>query len=95
MVFSMLFIMRRSRFYRPLTNIGPVVLALVAVTWATERIFDDDTQVNALVEPILRWPRSIFVVAAGDAFATALWWSDRSRSETAPDPRHRSCRRHG
>ena len=95
MVFSMLFVMRRSHFYRPLTNIGPVVLALVAVTWATERIFDDDTQVNALVEPILRWPRSIFVVAAGDAFATALWWFDRSRGETAPDPRHRSCRRHG
>ena len=84
MVFPMLFIMRRSRFYRPLMNIGSVVLALVALAWATERIFDYDTQVNAFVDPILRWPRSIFVVAAGYVFATALWWFDRSRGALLP-----------
>jgi hypothetical protein len=81
MVFPMLFIMRRSRFFQPLMKLGSVVLALVAFAWATERIFDYDTSVNSIVEPILLWPRSIIVVAAGYAFAIGLWWFDK-RSDT-------------
>ena len=58
MVFPMLFILRRTRYYLPVMYAGSVVLSLVALAWATERIFDYDTQVNELVDPILQWPRS-------------------------------------
>ena len=84
MIFPMLFILRRTRYYLPLMYAGSVALSLVALAWATERIFDYDTQVNELVDPILRWPRSALLVAAGYAIATALWWFDRSRRKLVP-----------
>ncbi len=84
MVFPMLFILRRTRYYLGILYAGSVVLALVALAWATERIFDYDTQVNELVDPILQWPRSAVLVAAGYVIAAALWWFDRSRGRLAP-----------
>ena len=84
MIFPMLFILRRTRYYLPLMYAGSVVLSLVALAWATERIFDYDTQVNELVDPILQWPRSALLVAAGYVIATALWWFDRSRHKLVP-----------
>ena len=84
MVFPMLFILRRTRYYLGILYGGSVVLALVAPVWATERIFDYDTQVNELVDPILQWPRSAGLVAVGYVVATALWWFDRSRGRLAP-----------
>ncbi len=81
MVFPMLFILRRTRYYLPLMYAGSVGLALVALAWATERIFDYDTKVNELVDPVLQWPRSAILVAAGYAIVTALWWFERSRDK--------------
>jgi hypothetical protein len=71
----MLFIMRRSPLYVPLMKAGSVLLSLIAMAWATERIFDYDTSVSSLVEPVLLWPRSAFVVAACYVFAIVLWWA--------------------
>lgn len=84
MVFPMLFIMRRSPLYLPLMKIGSVVLSLIALAWATERIFDYDTSVNSLVEPVLLWPRSAIVVAACYLVAIALWWDARRRDALVP-----------
>jgi hypothetical protein len=84
MVFPMLFIMRRSPLYVPLMKAGSVLLSLIAMAWATERIFDYDTSVNSLVEPVLLWPRSAFVVAACYVFAIVLWWDARRRDALVP-----------
>jgi hypothetical protein len=84
MVFPMLFIMRRSPLYVPLMKAGSVLLSLIAMAWATERIFDYDTSVNSLVEPVLLWPRSAFVVAACYVFAVVLWWDARRRDALVP-----------
>ncbi len=84
MIFPILFLMRRTRAFVPLMNIGSVVLALVALAWATERIFDYDTDVNALVDPVLRWPRSALVLLAVLACAAGLYAYDRSRGALRP-----------
>ena len=79
MVFPILFILRRTRFYMPFLNFGSIGLAVIAMAWATERIFDYDTRVNDLVDPVMRWPRSAILIAVGYAIAIALWWFDSSR----------------
>ena len=84
MVFPILFILRRTRLYLPILYGGSVLLAVIAMAWATERIFDYNTRVNDLVDPVLRWPRSAILVAAGYALATLIWYVDRSRGRLRP-----------
>ena len=84
MVFPILFVLRRTRAFVPMMNVASVLLALVAVAWATERIFDYDTDVNALVDPVLRWPRSGLFLLLGLAAAGALYAFDRSRGALRP-----------
>jgi hypothetical protein len=84
MVFPILFVLRRTRAFVPMMYVGSVGLALVALAWATERIFDYDTDVNALVDPLLRWPRSGLLIIAGMIGATALYGFDRSRGALRP-----------
>lgn len=84
MVFPILFILRRTSLYMPMLYVGSIALALIAMAWATERIFEFDTQVNELVEPILRWPRSALLVGAGYVLATAIWAVERSRGRLRP-----------
>ena len=81
MVFPILFILRRTRIYMRFLNFGSIGLAVIAMAWATERIFDYDTRVNDLVDPVMRWPRSAILIAVGYAIAIALWWFDRSRGQ--------------
>jgi hypothetical protein len=84
MVFPMLFIIRRLRFYVPLMYAGSVVLAMVALAWATERIFRYNLRVNDFVDPLLRWPRSALLVIAGYAIAITLWRIEHRRGRLVP-----------
>lgn len=84
MVFPILFILRRTRFYMPFLKLGSVGLAAVAMAWATERIFGYNTRINDLVDPVLRWPRSAILVAVACGIATALWRFDSSRGRLVP-----------
>ena len=84
MVFPMLFIVRRTRYYVGAMYVGSVVLALVALAWATERIFDYDLSVNDAVDPLLRWPRSALLVLAGYAVAVAVWRYEATRDRLLP-----------
>jgi len=84
MVFPLLFIMRRSRWYLPIMNLGSVLLALVALAWAAERIFDYDLSVSDTIDPVFRWPRSALVIAVGYAVATGIWWFGKQRGDLRP-----------
>ena len=84
MVFPILYLLRRTRVFVPMMYVASVGLAVVALAWATERIFDYDTDVNALVDPVLRWPRSGLLIIAGLIGATALYAFDRSRNALRP-----------
>ena len=84
MVFPILFLLRRTRAFVPMMYAGSVGLAVIAMSWAFERIFDYDTSINSLVEPALRWPRSALLVVAALAFAVGLYAFDRSRNALRP-----------
>ena len=84
MVFPILFLLRRTRVFVPMMYVASVGLAVIALAWATERIFDYDTDVNALVDPVLRWPRSGLFIIAGLIGAAALYAFDRSRGVLRP-----------
>ena len=84
MVFPILFILRRTRVYLPMMYAGSVALAVISMAWAAERIFDYDTRVNDLVDPVLRWPRSALLIAVGYAVATLIWAIDRHRNRLLP-----------
>ena len=72
MVFPILFILRRTNLYVPILNVSSIALAVIATAWAAERIFDYDTRVDRLVNPILRWPRSALLVIAGLVIAAGI-----------------------
>ena len=84
MVFPILFILRRTRVYLPMMYAGSVALAVISMAWAAERIFDYNTRVNDLVDPVLRWPRSALLIAVGYAVATLIWAIDRHRNRLLP-----------
>lgn len=84
MVFPILFLMRRTRIFVPAMYAGSVVLALVSLAWASERIFDYDTNVNALVDPIFRWPRAALLLLGIFAIAAAIYLFDRSQNALRP-----------
>ena len=84
MVFPILFILRRTRLYLPILRASSIALAVIAMAWAAERIFDYDTRVDRLVNPILRWPRSALLVLAGLVIATAIYAVERSRGRLRP-----------
>ncbi len=84
MVFPMLFIVRRTRYYVPFMYVGSVVLAVAALGWAAERIFEYNLRVNDVVDPLLRWPRSAILVVAGYAIAIAVRSYEQSKDRLLP-----------
>ena len=60
--FPGLFLLRRTRAYLPMMYIASVGLAVMASLWVVERLFEVDMGFNDLVDKVLLWPRSLFVV---------------------------------
>ncbi len=86
LLFPALFLMRRTRAYLGLMYGGSVILGLVALGWALERVFGLESTMSTLVDPVLDWPRSLWLVMALTALAAALFWSDRSSGRLRPLP---------
>ena len=63
LLFPGLFLLRRTRWYRPVFVLASLGLALVAFGWMLERIFEVDLKVGRIVEPIIEFPRSLVLVA--------------------------------
>lgn len=84
MVFPILYLLRRTRAFLAIMYFSSIVLALVALAWASERIFDYDTDINSIVDPVLRWPRSGLIVIVALIASAALYAYDRSRGALRP-----------
>ncbi len=83
-LFPALFLMRRTRAYLGIMYAGSVVLALVALGWALERVFGLESSVSTVVDPVLDWPRSLWITVVITAIAAVLYWSDRSAGRLRP-----------
>ncbi len=71
LVFPSLYLLRRTRYYRPLFVLGSIGLAVVSFVWAAERIFGFDLGTTDFVVLALRWPRSLILMVAA-ALVSAL-----------------------
>ena len=84
MLFPTLYIMRRTRYYRPLMFAGSIVLAGVALAWALERMFEIDTPADRLIDPLVIWPRALWLMPIGLAVATATWAIEKRAGRLIP-----------
>ncbi len=60
--FPGLFLLRRTRAYLPMMYLASVGLAVMAMLWVVERLFEVDMGFNDLVDKVLLWPRSLYAV---------------------------------
>ncbi|MEZ5263557.1 MAG: hypothetical protein R2755_17730 [Acidimicrobiales bacterium] len=82
--FPTLCLLRRTRYYLPLMTIASVGLALAALGWAIERVFELRPRVDTLFDPVLYYPRVLILLAAAAAVATAVFYGEKRRSRLAP-----------
>jgi hypothetical protein len=80
LLFPGLFLLRRTRWYRPLFVLGSIGLAVIALGWLLERLFEVDLKVSRVVEPLLEFPRSLIIVAGFTLIAVVV-----NRIETRAD----------
>lgn len=84
LVFPALFLLRRTRYYRPIFVLGSLGLALVAMIWAVERIVEVDFGTSDLFVLAVRWPRSAIVMVVVTAIAAALFKGEEKAGRLEP-----------
>jgi hypothetical protein len=84
LVFPGLFLLRRTRYYRPFFVVSSLALAFVSVGWMLERVFVIDLKVSQVVEPLVDYPRSVGYVAVLTVAAAAVFAVERSRDRLIP-----------
>lgn len=84
MVFPALFLLRRTRWYRPIFVVGSIGLAIVASGWMIERLFQRDLRVARAVEPLVEFPRSLIVVGVVTALAAAVHLTEERAGRLLP-----------
>ncbi len=72
LLFPALFVLRRTRWYKPLLLVGSIGLAMIAVAWMVERLFERNLHVSRLVDPVVAMPRAIVVIAVLTVLALAV-----------------------
>lgn len=78
LVFPALFLLRRTRYFLPFMKFGSVLLALAAVGWAVERLFEVEVGISSFVDPILAWPRSFWLVVIATGAVAAIYLRERA-----------------
>ncbi len=84
LLFPALFLLRRTKIYRPFFVAVSLLLAGVSVLWMVERLFETDVGINAYVDPVFVWPRVVYYIAAFTMMAAALFLFERSNGRLIP-----------
>lgn len=84
LVFPALFLLRRTIPYQPLMKIASSILAVVAMAWAVERVFELDFGTNELADRIVKFPRSLIVVVVVTLAAAAYRRFEERRGRLLP-----------
>jgi HupE / UreJ protein len=79
MIFPGLFLLRRTTWYRVVLIVTSIGLAIVALGWMIERLFEKDLRISKVIEPIVEFPRSIVWAALFTAGAGAVFLFERQR----------------
>ena len=80
--FTLLYLLRNTVAYRWVMMIGSGVLAVVALLWMYERLFEQEVNLgsfnlNSMVEKFTRYPRSVYVIALLTALAAGYQMYER------------------
>lgn len=82
--FPALFLLRRTRFYRPFFVGSSILLAVIAIGWMIERVWETDLGIASFVDPALEFPRSLIWVVIATAVAGALYLVEQSAGRLLP-----------
>jgi hypothetical protein len=77
LLFPGLFLLRRTSWYRSFFTVSSIGLAVIAVGWMIERLFEKDLRISSAVDPIVQFPRSILWAVLFTAAAGAVNRRDR------------------
>jgi len=77
--FSALFLLRRTRYYRPFFVVGSIALVFISIGWAIERLFGGRAVTSAVIDEVTAFPRVLIFIAIGTAIAAGLYFSERSK----------------
>ncbi len=77
--FPGLYLLRRTRAYRPLLYTASIGLALISGIWVIERVFEVDAGINGAIDKAVLWPRSLVVAILFTIAAAAFReWEKRN-----------------
>ncbi len=77
LLFPGLFLLRRTRFYRPFFVVVSILMAIISLAWMIERIGEVDLGVNGILEPIFAWPELLIFAAVFTALTAAAFAFER------------------
>ncbi|MCC6436024.1 MAG: HupE/UreJ family protein [Acidimicrobiales bacterium] len=84
LTFPTLYLLRRTRYYLTIMRVASLLLALAALGWALERVFELRPRVDTLFDPILYYPRVLILLGAAAAVAGIVHYTEKRRSRLVP-----------
>lgn len=83
-LFPGLFLLRRTRFYRPFFIAVSVIMIAISLAWMVERLFETSLGVDTIVDPAFNWPWVLGYVAVFTAIAGAVFLVERGKNQLLP-----------
>lgn len=84
LLFPALYLLRRTRYYRPLFVGASVIMSAIALVWMVERLAEVDLGINTIIEPVFVWPRILFIVFALTLVAAAAFQVESGTGRLLP-----------
>ncbi len=82
--FPGLFLLRRTRVFRPFFVAMSILFAVASIGWMIERVFETDLGVSAVIEPMVHVPEIFAYAAVFTALAAAVHWFEQRRGRLLP-----------
>ena len=91
LLFPALYLLRRTRFFRPFFVGASVVMSVIALVWMIERLAETDLGISAIIDPVFVWPRIFFIVIALTLAAAAAYQVESGSGRLLPTIDNRSA----
>lgn len=86
--FPALFLLRRTKYYRPFFVASSIVLIIVSLGWAIERIWGGVEITSKVIDEVTEFPRVLILLAVATAVAGGLFVVEQGKGQLI-DPVHR------
>ena len=79
-----LYILSRTRFFRPFFVVSTSLLAAISLVWVFERLFEEDLGINRFVDAVIVWPRSFVLCVIATAVVGVIYVWERRNGRLLP-----------